>query len=227
MSSVLFTNCQQKYLQRRKTLKTQDKTLENILAKLNQKTGLQFTQSQIAKTLDVSRQYISQMKGKEMPLNYIEQLENVYAVKLLDEHADDCIELEHIHINPSCGKGTVVIDEAVVTHIRIGKDIISNVWKSAPENIKVFRASGDSMSPLIEDEDLLIVDTAKTDYNNGGVFLLTINNDWFIKRLRLRVTGELDIISDNTRYEVETLKPNTDIEIKVVGRVIKNLSRGL
>ena len=83
------------------------------------------------------------------------------------------------------------------------------------------------MEPVIEDGNILLVDTSRRDFNNGGIFVLTINNEWFVKRLRLRVTGELDIISDNQKYPMETLKPESDVEISVVGRVIKNLSRGL
>lgn len=48
-----------------------------------------------------------------------------------------------------------------------------------------------------------------------------------VKRLRKRLSGELDVISDNLKYPVETFKPDADIEIIVKGRVVKNLSRGL
>ena len=74
---------------------------------------------------------------------------------------------------------------------------------------------------------MLLVDTGRTDFANGGIFLRTIDIDWFVKRLRKRLSGELDVISDNTKYPVETFKPDDDIEIVVKGRVIMNLSRGL
>lgn len=153
-------------------------------------------------------------------------IEAHYGVNLSGSNTD-CVEIDYININPSCGVGTVVLDDAEVTPVKIGKEIIKDLWKATPENLKLFKASGDSMENIIEDGNVLLVDVSRTDYNNGGIFVLTINNDWFVKRLRLRVTGELDIISDNPKYETETLKPNTDVEIKVVGRVIKNLSRGL
>jgi phage repressor protein C with HTH and peptisase S24 domain len=41
------------------------------------------------------------------------------------------------------------------------------------------------------------------------------------------MTGELDIISDNTKYPIETFKPEDAVSIVVRGRVIKNLSKGL
>ncbi len=140
----------------------------------------------------------------------------------------DCITVDYIHINPSCGKGTSVYYDTDITPIKLGTQMLQSVLKvSHPQNLKVFKASGDSMVPTIEDSDMLLIDTGRTDYNNGGIFLLTINNDWFIKRLRKRMTGELDIISDNSKYPVETFQPEQNIEVFIKGRVIKNLSRGL
>lgn len=158
----------------------------------------------------------------------IQKIERYYCIDLTGSTDDDCVELEHIHISPSCGNGTIVLDDAEITPVKLGKAIISNILKiSKPEFLKTFRASGDSMESVIEDGDILLVDTGRTDFQNGGIFLLTINNDWFVKRLRLRATGELDIISDNEKYPTETLKPDCGIEVKIKGRVVKNLSRGL
>ena len=120
------------------------------------------------------------------------------------------------------------MDEPDVTPVKLGTQMIQTVLKiSDPRNLKTFKASGDSMETVIEDGDLLLVDFGRTDFSNGGIFLLTINNDWFIKRLRKRLSGELDVISDNPKYPVETFKADDNIEIIVKGRVIKNLSRGL
>lgn len=141
---------------------------------------------------------------------------------------EDCITLDHIGIHPSCGKGTDVFYDPEVSPIQIGINLIKNFFKvSHPKNLKTFSASGDSMNPIIEHGDLILVDTGDLEYTNGGVFLLTIDNCWFIKRLRKKITGELDIISDNPKYPIETLALDTFKEVSIKGRVIKNLSRGL
>lgn len=165
-------------------------------------------------------------RDSEFSEDDIKQIEKHYAISLFG--SADCITIDHIHINPSCGPGTVVLEDAMATPVKIGKEIIKDLWHvSNPSVLKLFKASGDSMSPTIEDGNILLVDTSRTDYQNGGIYLLTINDDWFIKRLRKRLTGELDVISDNSKYSTETFKPNSNIEIVVKGRVIKNLSRGL
>jgi len=190
----------------------------------------------IATALEVSRQYANQIKDKEITAEQIRKLEAYFKVKLADVNQrvaieeDDCVTLEHVHINPSCGSGTAVYYDADITPVKLGTQLIREIMNvSKPENLKIFKASGDSMAPTIEDGDILLVDMGRTDFNNGGIFLLTINNDWFIKRLRLKINGELEIISENSeKYGApEVLHPFDDIEVVVKGRVVKNLSRGL
>lgn len=200
------------------------KDLQVILQNL---TNKDISITELADVLGVSRQSMHKRvkiaKG-DVPADEIAILEQHYKVRLLE----DCIEIDHIHIAPSCGRGTVVIDEPEITPIKLGTQLIQSVLKiSDPKNLKTFKACGDSMEAVIEDGDLLLVDTGRTDFTNGGIFLLTIDNDWFVKRLRKRLSGELDVISDNSKYPVETFKPDDNIEIVVKGRVVKNLSRGL
>ena len=170
--------------------------------------------------------YARRTYDREFSEDEMKRIEEYYSITLLG--SEDCITVEHIHINPSCGKGTVVLEDAIATPVKIGREIIKDLWHvQNPNVLKLFKASGDSMADTIEDGNILLVDTSRTDYQNGGIYLLTINNDWFIKRLRKRLSGELDVISDNSKYPIETFKPNDEIEIIVKGRVIKNLSRGL
>lgn len=148
----------------------------------------------------------------------------------IKSQTDDTTIIERIHINPSCGNGTIVLDEVEIEPIKLSTNLITNILKaSKPENLKIFRASGDSMEPTIFDGDMLLVDIGRTDYHNSGIFVITVNNDWKCKRLNKKINGDLEIISDNkNKYEVE-IKHQTDedIEIIIIGRVIKNLSRGL
>lgn len=159
----------------------------------------------------------------------IKKIEQFFNIDLNETSInEDCITLEHIGINPSCGKGTDVYFDPRISPIQLGINLIKTFFKvSHPKNLKTFTASGDSMNPVIEHGDLILVDVGDIDFVNGGVFLLTIDNNWFIKRLRKRITGELDIISDNPKYPVETLQMDTFKEVSIKGRVIKNLSRGL
>lgn len=196
-------------------------------------TKRKISYADVANALGVSRQYAHQLRNKEIPDKYVRLLETYFSVNLTGDNdvtGEECLTLQHVHLNPSCGRGTSVYYDADITPVKLGTQMIKNILNvSRPENLKIFKACGDSMSPTIEDGDILLVDIGRNDFNNGGVFLLTINNDWFIKRLRLKITGELEIISENTKKygEPEILRPDDDVEVVIKGRVIKNLSRGL
>ena len=206
--------------------------LDDKIEDLEKLTERKITYEEIAPILNLgSKQAVQNRISRKQQLKSYEitALDKAFETEINKKNqVVDCIEIDQIHINPSCGKGTAVLDEPEVTPVKLGTQLIQTILKiSDPKNLKTFKASGDSMESIIEDGDLLLVDTGRTDFANGGIFLLTINNDWFVKRLRKRLSGELDVISDNTKYPVETFKPDDDIEIVVKGRVIKNLSRGL
>ena len=199
-------------------------TLQNLI-------GYKPTAKEISDILNFSSErvyYTRAQRDSSFSFEEIDKLQDYYGINLITTPCSNSVTIDYIHISPSCGRGTVVLDEADVTPVRIGKEVIKDIWKvSTPDVLKLFKASGDSMETTIEDGNILLVDTSRTDYHNGGIYVLTINNDWFVKRLRLKINGDLEIISDNPKYDPEVLRPNTDIEINVVGRVIKNLSRGL
>lgn len=200
-----------------------------LKSKIDNYLNTNVSQAKIAKALDTTVQNLNKKiknTNTEVTLSDIYKVENYFKISILNN--SDCVTLEHIHINPSCGTGTVIIDEPEITPIKLGRKLLETILRvSNINNLKTFTAVGDSMEDTINDHDLLLVDTGRLDFNNGGIFLLQRNNDWFVKRLRLKLNGDLEVISDNKKYGVETFKPNDDVEIKIKGRVIKNLSKGL
>ena len=191
------------------------------------------TLSDIAKAAGTSRGYISKIAAKNTPLglNKLKMREQYYNVDfnaLISTKKEECITIEHIGIKPSCGSGTTVEQEPVIKPIVLGNEVISHYLRCTnPANLKAFTASGDSMSPVIEDGDVLLVDIGRSDINNSGIYVFCSNNEWRVKRFNLKLDGTLEIISDNKRYKKEVLTPNSKVEIKIIGRVIKNMSRGL
>lgn len=189
------------------------------------------SQEQIGSILGLAQTTISgrAYRNSNFSDEELKKIESHYNIKLLNSNnIDDCVTIDHVFLKPSCGRGTTQDEEPDIKPVKLGLALINDVLKvSNPSLLKTFTADGDSMTPTIEDGDLLLIDMGRTEYRNGGIFLITINNDWFIKRLRLRITGELDIISDNSKYPIETLTPDTCKEVYIKGRVVKNLSRGL
>ena len=201
-----------------------------ILENLQNLINREIKQVELAKATGITRATMNYRKNCNIEFSYedVKKIEQYFNISFDKKESKEYITLEHIHISPSCGAGTTVINLPEVTPITLGKKMIESVLHvSNPMNLKVFTASGDSMEDTIDDGNLLLVDTGRTDFNNGGIFIITINNEWFVKRLRRKLNGQLDIISDNPAYPVESYMPDDNIEIVVKGRVIKNLSKGL
>ena len=123
------------------------------------------TQTQIADALGYSVQTINKraVRNSNFTDDEIKQIESFFDVDLSKKstpNQEDCIIVDHIHINPSCGKGTSVYYDSDITPIKLGTQMLQSVLKvSHPKNLKVFVATGDSMTPVIESGDMLLIDT--------------------------------------------------------------------
>ncbi|MGM0518210.1 MAG: S24 family peptidase [Campylobacterota bacterium] len=87
------------------------------------------------------------------------------------------------------------------------------------KNIDAINVVGDSMEPTLNDDNIIFVDKTKNDASRDGIYAFTTIHGLFVKRIQRRVDGNLDIISDNKDYPLQTLQKD---EINVVGRVISS-----
>lgn len=142
---------------------------------------------------------------------------------------DDIIEIQRIEgIRPECGSGAELFLEPNIEPFRISRRSIMEYLRcSSPENLKTFRASGDSMEDKISDGDWLLVDIGRRDASVSGVYIFLANGLCRCKRLNMTLDGRLEVKSDNPKYAMEVVGPNNNIEINIIGRVLNNLSKGL
>lgn len=122
----------------------------------------------------------------------------------------------------SMGPGTEIQhDDVLVGHIALSEQWVAR--RLQPTNINALRfihAYGDSMSPTFEDGDILLVDTwVKDPKIIDGVYVMTANDRVYIKRVRQRMDGVVEISSDNATVKtVDVL--NGDHRIDILGRVV-------
>lgn len=90
---------------------------------------------------------------------------------------------------------------------------------TSPKNLAIVTGFGDSMKPMYNPGDPLLVDTGVKDVEFDGVYFFRIGDEGFIKRLQ-RVPGEgLVAISENKSYKDWTIRDGMDFE--VFARVVK------
>ncbi len=97
-------------------------------------------------------------------------------------------------------------------------DIIKLTPMLKGKKLKLVIASGDAMSPTINDRDVVLVDTSVTKPNHDGLFLFDLHGELFIKRL---VFNEFEntarIVSDNSLYPPIEIKDFS--KLKCLGKI--------
>jgi phage repressor protein C with HTH and peptisase S24 domain len=90
---------------------------------------------------------------------------------------------------------------------------------TSARNLAVVTGFGDSMRPLYNPGDPLLVDIGVKSVEFDGIYFFRVGNEGFVKRLQ-RIPGVgLRAISENKAYESWDIKDNMDFE--VFARVVK------
>jgi hypothetical protein len=122
----------------------------------------------------------------------------------------------------SMGTGVLLRDQpGEITSWRVTPEWIQkNVHNvTSPKNLAIVTGFGDSMKPMYNPGDPLLVDTGVKGVDFDGVYFFRIGTEGFIKRLQ-RVPGEgLVAISENKSYKDWTIRDGMDFE--VFARVVK------
>ena len=139
---------------------------------------------------------------------------------------------------PSPGEPTVMVPvlanagsmgggiDALHEDVMVGALTLSENWvtkyvrPTRRDALRFIHGFGDSMSPTFEDGDVLLVDTGVRDPQAiDGVYVLAANNRIYIKRVRCRMDGAMEVSSDNSTVKtVDVL--NGDSALDVLGRVV-------
>jgi len=121
-------------------------------------------------------------------------------------------------VEASAGWGSLVDQELKIGEMAFRKD-----WLRArglkPSHCALIKARGDSMEPTIYDGDVLLVDTQANTIKDDAIYIVHADHHLIIKRVQQALDGSLIIISDNSRYENQTIGAEMVEKVKVAGRV--------
>jgi phage repressor protein C with HTH and peptisase S24 domain len=86
-----------------------------------------------------------------------------------------------------------------------------------PKNMRLAQVNGDSMLPTLEDGDMVLFDTSKTDPLDGKIMVVGIDDYLYVKRIRRSPEG-IFLVSDNKSvYEPWRIDPD---DARWLGQVI-------
>jgi len=142
------------------------------------------------------------------------------AVDMLKEQTEKYFQVRYFaDIRASAGGGAEVFDENYET-ITLDEKIMHNMVGLGNTELEAIHVDGESMEPTLQDGSIVFVDRTQTNINKDGIFIAATTAGLFIKRIRQRADGMVELISDNKAYSPEVLSPD---EVTIVGKVVGNI----
>lgn len=195
-----------------------------VLDRLQNLTNRKISQDRIADALGLKQTTISgrASRNSDFSLDELMKIEQVMGLPVgsLSGVTLSDITLDfYPNVFGSCGTGLMVFDDTS-EKIAVTKDVITNY---SPHNkYSVISARGSSMSPVIlEDDKLIIQHDIYEQIIDDTVYLFQYNGELFIKRL-VKNIDQIICISENPRFQDRIIDPekgNFNIVGKVVGLI--------
>lgn len=88
---------------------------------------------------------------------------------------------------------------------------------TSPRNVILFDVDGDSMYPLLQDKDTVLIDTGRLQIRDGRVYAIGIGGAILIKRLSVLPGPKIKIESVNRDYHTSEADPD---DIRIIGQMI-------
>ena len=114
---------------------------------------------------------------------------------------DDLVSIDHYPIEASAGFGCYPDDHVLADN----KRWFSQKWLSNKglysKDLSLIRVHGDSMVPMLQDKDLIMLDTSKTIPTAAMPFVVRVGDVLYVKLLALLSQKTLRLMSANKFYE--------------------------
>lgn len=132
------------------------------------------------------------------------------ATTVLEKYRTDDYIIDYVEGLVAAGHGTFQEDNLHM-EVKLRSEDVPESYDT------IAKVAGDSMEPLIEDNDLLFIKvTSQVDINSIGIF--QINGKNFVKKLKRDYDGSWYLQSLNSGYEEIHLSENDDI--RTIGEVV-------
>lgn len=203
-------------------------------------TELGLTQAELAERVDVSPYAVTKwiQTGKISRVNAVAvakaldlTLDQLLTVRLIVHGSDEIIGEpggKYFFVNKvasprlSAGNGTIVFEHEEIDNSHAFRTSWLQKNGYSRDKLKLFPVDGFSMSPTMEDGEIVLVNLADTTIRSGKIYAILVDDEPRIKRLFKRSDGSIEIRSDNLspQFPVEVVGSDAIKELRIIGRVV-------
>ena len=125
------------------------------------------------------------------------------------------VEVARLCIGASAGPGSLPVEEASFDAFRFSRRWLAEQGLQGAQ-LSAITVEGDSMEPLLNDGDEILIDRAPRTFRDG-VYVVRLGDALMVKRVAQAGAGRFALLSQNLAY------PPVDVsadEMEVIGRVV-------
>ena len=142
------------------------------------------------------------------------------AIDMLALETDKYFQIRYFpDVRASAGGGAFNFDDNYKL-LSIDSTIMQNIVLEGNQEIEAITVDGESMEPTLQDGSIVFIDRSQTNINKNGIFIVEASGGLFIKRIRQRADGMVELLSENTLYPPEPIHPDA---VTIVGKVVGNI----
>ncbi len=128
---------------------------------------------------------------------------------------NDWMAIDRIDLEASAGPGALANDEAPFDTFRFSRRwLVEQGLERA--SLSAITVAGDSMEPLLNDGDEILVDRSPRAFRDG-VHVVRLGDSLLVKRVASSGAGRFILLSENTAYPPVEVEAD---ELEVIGRVV-------
>ena len=196
--------------------------LDELIQLISNIAGITVNQSMLADSLGITRQTISNRikTQSEVTVSEIRRVEEFFKISIFSSVTDDIAYLDYFtDVFASCG----IVFSSEKTKLPIPISMISGYSKN--KLYSMINASGNSMSPTIDNGDKLIVEHWNgNQIQDNKIYVFCFNNEFFVKRLSKNL-DEIIIKSDNPEYRIRTINGKSAAELILIGKIVATVKQ--
>ena len=173
------------------------------------------TLPRLAEVLGVSIEFL--LRGEDPSRETVSDRRVAYRAP--DRGNDDLVDIAEIDLRYGLGGTFIDSDEGIETEQRqFSRAWLQRVTDSPPALLFWARGQGNSMSPTIEDGEIVLIDRSQTKpWMDDLIFACALGEIGMIKRLRPRA-DHVKLLADNAAVAEDIAGP--DDHLQIIGRVV-------
>lgn len=196
--------------------------INELISDISAVLGTQVNQSMLADSLGITRQTVSNRikNDSEVTVSELKKAEKYFNINILGETNlnSEILYIDYYtDIFASCGNGSILFSTEK-TKLPLAASMIKGYSKN--KLYSMINASGNSMSPTIDDGDKLIVEHWNGDQiQDNKIYVFCYNSEFFVKRLSKNI-DEIIIKSDNPEYRMRTISSKSISDLILIGKIV-------